>query len=73
MGKKGMSADDKKSTVLRLFHESKRPFTLKEMEKLASKNGVVQNTVKDVLKDLTDDVSFLLLLFDSSAAFVERF
>jgi hypothetical protein len=57
MGKKGMSADDKRATVLKLLQESKRPFTLKDIEKLASKAGVVQNTVKDVLKDLTDDVS----------------
>jgi len=50
-----MSADDKRTTILRIFHESQRPFTLKEMEKLAAKAGVVQNTVKDILKDLTDD------------------
>lgn len=54
MGKK-MSADDKKSTILKIFHESKRPFTLKEIEKLAAKAGVVQNTVKDILKELTDE------------------
>jgi len=53
-----MSADDKKSTILNIFHQSKRPYTLKEIEKLASKAGVVQNTVKDILKDLTDEVSF---------------
>ena len=49
--------DDKRATVLKLFQEAKRPFTLKDVERMAAKAGVVQNTVKDVLKDLTDEVS----------------
>ena len=72
MGKRGMSADDKRATVLRLFHEAKRPFTLKDVERLASKAGVVQNTVKDVLKDLTDDVSSVFrfcLIFGQTNAY----
>jgi hypothetical protein len=58
-----MSADDKRATVLKLFHEAKRPFTLKDVERLAAKAGVVQNTIKDVLKDLTDDVRSLVCCF----------
>lgn len=56
MAKKGMSADDKKATIVNLLQQAKRPFTLKELEKLAAKAGVVQQTVKDVVKELTDEV-----------------
>lgn len=57
MAKKGMSASDKKMTILKLLQDKKRPFTLKELEKMASKVGVVQNSVKDIVKELCDDVS----------------
>lgn len=54
-----MSAEDKRAVLVKILQESKRPFTLKDLERLASREGVVQNTVKDVLKDLTDEVSCL--------------
>lgn len=50
-----MSASDKKMTLMKLLHEQKRPFTLKELEKLGAKAGIVQNSVKDVVKELGDD------------------
>ncbi|KAH9261529.1 hypothetical protein BASA81_000185 [Batrachochytrium salamandrivorans] len=50
-----MSASDKKMTLMKLLHEHKRPFTLKELEKLGAKAGIVQNSVKDVVKELGDD------------------
>ena len=41
MGKK-MSANDKKALIVKLLQQSKRPYTLKDLEKLAAKAGVVQ-------------------------------
>lgn len=50
-----MSADEKQRTVLSIYHERCEPFNLKELEALASKAGVVQQTVKDVNQSLIDD------------------
>ena len=52
---KGLSAEDKRKTVLQILRQAKRPYTLKDLEKLASKAGVVMNTVKDVVTSLHDD------------------
>jgi hypothetical protein len=43
--KKGLSADEKRSTILSIYHTYKEPFNLKEIETLASKQGVVLQTV----------------------------
>ena len=53
--RKGMSAEDKRSTILKLYHTSMEPFNLKEIEQLASRSGVVQQTVKDMNQSLVDD------------------
>ena len=53
--KKGMSLEEKRTAVLELFHESKSVFNYKEVEKLAVKKGVIQQSVKDVVKSLVDD------------------
>ena len=53
--KKGMSLEEKRTKVLELFHESKSVFNFKEVEKLAVKKGVIQQSVKDVVKSLVDD------------------
>lgn len=53
--KRGMSAEDKRSAILRIYHERKEPFNLKEMEQHASRAGVVQQTVKDMNQSLVDD------------------
>ncbi|CAG7850899.1 Meiotic nuclear division protein 1 homolog [Serendipita indica DSM 11827] len=45
-----MSVDEKRVKVLSIFHE-----TLKEIEKLASKQGVVEKTVKDIVQSLVAD------------------
>jgi len=50
-----MSAEDKRRTVLGLFHDSGEPWLLKDMEKAASKKGVVFQAVKDVVQALVDD------------------
>jgi hypothetical protein len=53
--RKGMSADDKLTTILKIYHDKLEPFNLKEIENLASKAGVVLQTVKDVNQMLVDD------------------
>eukprot|EP01035_Chromulina_nebulosa_P020876 gene20876-27062_t len=53
--KRGLSIDDKKKVILSIYHDRKEPFNLKEIESIASKMGVVQQTVKDVNQSLIDD------------------
>ncbi|KAG6594106.1 putative meiotic nuclear division protein [Phytophthora cinnamomi] len=55
MGRKGVSLQEKRERILRIYHESKEVFNLKEVEKLGSKAGVVLQTVKDVNQALVDD------------------
>lgn len=35
--RKGMSADDKRRVILKIYHDRKEPFNLKEIELIASK------------------------------------
>lgn len=44
--KRGLSADDKRRVILKIYHDSKEPFNLKEIENLGAKAGVVQQTIK---------------------------
>lgn len=53
--KKGMSLEDKRTAILEVFHETSDVFTLKDIEKLGTKKGVVTQTIKDVLQSLVDD------------------
>jgi hypothetical protein len=53
--KRGLSLDDKRSTILSLYHDSKEPMNLKEIEAKGTKAGVVQQTIKDVNQSLVDD------------------
>lgn len=53
--KKGLSLDEKRKVILCIYHESLTPFNLKEIEQLASKRGVVQQSVKEVNQSLVDD------------------
>ena len=41
--------------MLHLFHESSKPWLLKDVEKAAAKRGVVFQAVKDVVQSLIDD------------------
>lgn len=51
MGKRGLSVEEKRDKILNIYHSTKAIFTLKEIEKTASKQGVTINTVKaSVLK-----------------------
>jgi hypothetical protein len=45
MGRKGLSADGKRDAILNIYHTSMDPLNLKEIENIASKAGVVQQTV----------------------------
>ncbi|KAE8881933.1 hypothetical protein PF007_g4851 [Phytophthora fragariae] len=40
MGRKGVSLQEKRERILRIYHESKDVFNLKKLEKLGSKAGV---------------------------------
>ncbi|OQR85615.1 meiotic nuclear division protein [Achlya hypogyna] len=53
--KKGVSLDEKRERILKIYHESLDVFNLKEVEKIGSKAGVVLQTIKDVNQALVDD------------------
>jgi hypothetical protein len=55
MAPKGKSLEEKRQCILKLYHERKQPFNLKEIEKEGSKLGVVQQSIKDVNASLVDD------------------
>ncbi|KAE8972926.1 hypothetical protein PF011_g25463 [Phytophthora fragariae] len=42
MGRKGVSLQEKRERILRIYHESNDVFNLKKLEKLGSKAGIVQ-------------------------------
>ena len=53
--RKGLSAEDKRAVILKIYHETKDVYNLKEIEHLASKAGVVLQTVKEHNQGLIDD------------------
>uniref|UniRef100_K3X901 Meiotic nuclear division protein 1 homolog n=1 Tax=Globisporangium ultimum (strain ATCC 200006 / CBS 805.95 / DAOM BR144) TaxID=431595 RepID=K3X901_GLOUD len=53
--KKGVSLEEKRERLLRIYHDAKDVFNLKEIEKLGAKAGVVLQTIKDVNQALVDD------------------
>ncbi|GAB1860291.1 Meiotic nuclear division protein 1 homolog [Camponotus japonicus] len=54
--RKGVSLDEKRLRIIQIFHEKKEFFTLKEIEKIASKEKkIVVQSVQDVLQALVDD------------------
>eukprot|EP00298_Acanthocystis_sp_HF-20_P026561 c4341_g1_i1.p1 GENE.c4341_g1_i1~~c4341_g1_i1.p1 ORF type:complete len:215 (+),score=98.42 c4341_g1_i1:30-647(+) len=54
--KRGMSMDDKRLSLLQLFHTSKDVFTLKELEKVCQKQcGISSMVIKDVLQEILND------------------
>ncbi|KAE8980510.1 hypothetical protein PF011_g22408 [Phytophthora fragariae] len=44
MGRRGVSLQEKRERILRIYHEPKDVFNLKKLEKLGSKAGVVLRT-----------------------------
>jgi hypothetical protein len=55
MGRKGMSKEDKLTTILNIYNTRCQPFNLKEIEKEGSAAGVVSQAIKDINKELVDD------------------
>ncbi|XP_055859014.1 meiotic nuclear division protein 1 homolog [Episyrphus balteatus] len=54
--KKPLSAEEKRTKMLELFHESQDVFQLKDLEKIAPKEkGITQQSVKGVVTELADD------------------
>ncbi|TMW62822.1 hypothetical protein Poli38472_005440 [Pythium oligandrum] len=53
--KKGVSLEEKRERILKIYHESKDVYNIKEIEKLGAKAGVVLQTIKDVNQALVDD------------------
>jgi DNA-binding transcriptional regulator YhcF (GntR family) len=54
-GTKRMSAEEKRKTVLGIYHSTKQVYTEKEIMALATKAGVNSNTVADINQSLIDD------------------
>mmetsp|Transcript_22772 Transcript_22772/g.44737 ORF Transcript_22772/g.44737 Transcript_22772/m.44737 type:complete len:216 (+) Transcript_22772:521-1168(+) len=55
MGKRGLSMDEKKEKLRNILQEKKEPFTLKQIEKVGSKAGVTQMSIKGVLEEMVSD------------------
>lgn len=55
MGKKGVSADEKRARLLTMFHTSRAVYTKKEVERDGAKLGILSQAVEGVLKDLCGD------------------
>ncbi|KAF9461259.1 meiotic nuclear division protein 1 [Collybia nuda] len=56
MAPRGLSAEEKRTKLLEIFHETKDFYQLKELEKLGPKmKGIVSQSVKEVLQSLVDD------------------
>lgn len=54
--KKGISADEKRSLLLEIFHETKEFYQLKDLEKIAVKDkGLKEQAVKEILQALVDE------------------
>ncbi|KAM3567677.1 hypothetical protein VYU27_010183 [Nannochloropsis oceanica] len=54
--RKGMSLEEKRATILNIYHTGPGlVYNLKEIENLASKLGVVSQSIKDVNQGLVDD------------------
>ena len=52
---KGVSAQEKRDRMLAMFHKACAPFTKKDVEKCAPKEGIISGAVEGVLKELCGD------------------
>lgn len=52
---KRMSAEEKRTAILAIYHQTKMVYTEKEVIALATKAGVNQNTIPDINQSLIDD------------------
>ena len=55
MGKKGVSAAEKRQKMIDMFQAESTVFTKKEVEKLAPRTGIVSGAVEAVLRELIND------------------
>lgn len=53
--KKGLSFDEKRERLLKIFYDKREPMNLKELEKFGPRKGVVPQAVKEVNQSLVDD------------------
>ena len=53
--RRGMPKAEKRKRLQQIFFDSQSPFTLKEMEKIGGKQGIVTQSIKEVLQELVDD------------------
>ena len=53
--RRGMPKAEKRQRLQHIFFESESPFTLKELEKIGGKQGIVTQSIKEVLQELVDD------------------
>ncbi|EOB15285.1 Meiotic nuclear division protein 1 [Nosema bombycis CQ1] len=52
---KRMTQDEKRQAMLEIFNKTKSFFKIQELEKIGSKQGIVENTIKDIVISLVDD------------------
>jgi DNA-binding transcriptional MerR regulator len=50
-----MSAEEKKQTIMKIFADSNEFYQLKDILKIGSKKGIVENTIKPILETLVMD------------------
>mmetsp|Transcript_18826 Transcript_18826/g.34883 ORF Transcript_18826/g.34883 Transcript_18826/m.34883 type:complete len:213 (-) Transcript_18826:101-739(-) len=55
MGKRGLSAEEKKEKLKEVLSNGKVPLTLKQVEKLGGKAGVSQMTIKGLMEEMVSD------------------
>tara|TARA_B110000211_G_C13979439_1_gene508657 strand:- start:363 stop:713 length:351 start_codon:yes stop_codon:yes gene_type:complete len=55
MGRKGVSREEKLSRLKSIIFEGKSVYSLKEMEKLGKKAGIVQQAIKECMDELESD------------------
>ncbi|KAI8379233.1 meiotic nuclear division protein 1 [Radiomyces spectabilis] len=55
MSRKGVSAEEKRKRLEKVFHDTGEFYQLKELEKIGPQKGIVAQSVKDVLMSLVDD------------------
>ena len=53
--RKGLSFEEKRDRLLKVYYRLREPLNLKEIEKLGTRAGVISQAVKEVNQSLVDD------------------
>jgi hypothetical protein len=53
--RKGLSFEEKRDRILKIYYRLREPLNLKEIEKLGPRAGVIPQAVKEVNQSLIDD------------------